>query len=155
GFVVVPPEQVTAFLAPLPVGRIWGVGAKGEKRLHALSIHTIGDLAALPEQVLADHFGELGRHAWSLAKGRDGRTVVPDREAKSISTETTFAHDIGETDVLRTWLLDLVDQLGGRLRHSGLRGRTVEVKVRSSEFRTRTRSQSLAVPTDVTAILWQ
>jgi DNA polymerase-4 len=155
GFVVLPPERVPEFLAPLPVGRIWGVGARAEKRLHALGIRTIGQLAALPEQVLVDHFGEVGRHAWQLARGQDQRAVVPDQEAKSLSTETTFAHDVGDRDVLRVWLLDLVDHLAGRLRQAGLHARAVEVKVRSSEFRTRTRSQSLAEATNRTDLLWQ
>jgi DNA polymerase-4 len=155
GLVVVPPDGVAEFLAPLPVGRLWGVGAKGEKRLHALGIRTIGQLAALPERVLADHFGKTGRHLWQLAHGRDDRAVTPDREAKSISTETTFPEDVGDREALRTWLLDLVDELAGRLRKEGVRARTVELKLRSSDFRTRTRSLSLPAATDVTDILWQ
>src|SRR5439155_7141135 len=131
GLVVIEPTQVEAILAPLPVGRIWGVGAKGEKRLHALGIRTIGQLAALPEQVLVDHFGDNGRHLWRLARGIDDRQVVPDEEAKSISTETTFARDIGDRDVLRSWLLDLVEHLGRRLRRVGVHARTIELKVRS------------------------
>src|SRR5205823_860917 len=83
-----------------------------------------------------------------LASGLDDRFVVPDREAKSVSTETTFAHDIGDAAVLRVWLLDLVEQLAARLRRHGLRGRTVELKLRSSDFRTRSRSLSLPDPTD-------
>src|SRR5262245_757853 len=86
GLVVVPAETVADFLGPLPVSRIWGVGAKAEKRLHALGIRTIGQLAALPEQAAQDHFGEVGRHIWQLAHGHDDREVIPDREAKSIST---------------------------------------------------------------------
>ena len=150
GFVVLPPEKVAAFLAPLPVGRLWSVGAKAEQRLHALGLHTVGDLAARPERVLADHFGESGRHLWQLAHGRDDRPVVPDREAKSVSTETTFAHDLEDRAVLRVWLVDLVDQLAGRLRREGLRARTVELKVRAADFRTWTRAQSLPEPTDRT-----
>jgi DNA polymerase-4 len=153
--VVVPADGVADFLHPLPVGRIWGVGAKAEKRLNALNLHTVGQLAALPEEVLAGHFGETGRHVWRLANGLDDRFVVPDREAKSVSTETTFAQDIGDRVVLRVWLLDLVEQLAARLRRHGLRGRTVELKLRSSDFRTRSRSQSLADPTDVTDTIWQ
>jgi DNA polymerase-4 len=155
GLVVVPPERVGEFLAPLSVSRLWGVGAKGEKRLHDLGVHTVGQLAALPERVLVDHFGATGRHLWQLAHGQDDRAVVPDREAKSISTETTFAHDVGDRDVLRVWLLDLVDQLGGRLRHEGVRGRTLELKIRSSDFRTRTRAQALPEATHATDALWQ
>jgi DNA polymerase-4 len=155
GFVVLPPERVLGFPAPLPVGRLWGVGAKGEKRLHALGVHTVGQLAALPERVLVDQFGATGRHLWQLAQGQDDRAVVPDREAKSISTETTFAHDVGDRDVLRVCLLDLVDRLGGWLRREGVRGRTLELKIRSSDFRTRTRSQALPEPTNATYVLRQ
>jgi DNA polymerase-4 len=154
GLVVVAPEQVIAFLEPLPVGRIWGIGPKGEKRLHALGIRTVGQLAALPERLLADHFGESGRHVWQLAHGLDDRAVVPDREAKSISTETTFAQDIGDRATLRIWLLDQVDHLAARLRQVGVQARTMELKVRSSEFRTRTRSLSLTEATDSTQSLW-
>ena len=155
GLVVLPPEQVAAFLDPLPVGRLWGVGARGEKKLHDLGVRTIGQLAALPERLLVGHFGQAGRHLWQLAHGRDGRPVTPDREARSVSTETTFAQDIEDREVLRAWLLDLTDQLGGRLRQAGLRARTVEVKVRSSDFRTRHRAQALPGATDSTDALWQ
>lgn len=155
GLVVVPADGVAEFLAPLPVGSIWGVGAKAEKRLHALGVRTVGQLAALPEQVLSDHFGALGRHVWQLARGEDERPVVPDREAKSISTETTFSADVGDRDALRVCLLDLTDHLASRLRHAELRARTVEVKIRSSDFRTRHRAQALEQPTNVTELLWQ
>lgn len=155
GLVVVPPEQVDEFLAALPVSLLWGVGAKAEKRLHALGIRTIGQLGALPQRLLVEHFGESGRHLWQLAHGEDERSVVPDREAKSVSTETTFAQDIGDHEVLRSWLLDLVGHLAARLRHEGLHARTVEVKLRSSDFRTQTRSVSLSEPTNLTDALWQ
>src|SRR5262245_28307031 len=130
GFVVLPAEKVIEFLTPLPIGRIWGVGAKGEKRLHTLGIRTIGDLAAIPEKTLIEHFGDNGRSMWRLAHGQDDRTVVADREAKSISTETTFSHDIGDRQVLRNILRNLVDELATRMRHGGLRGRTIDVKLR-------------------------
>jgi DNA polymerase-4 len=155
GLLVAEPAQINTFLATLPVNRIWGVGAKGERRLHRLGIRTIGDLAATAEEVLIDHFGESGRYMWQLAQGHDDRPVVPDREAKSVSTETTFARDIGDRSVLRSWLLGLVEQLGQRLRHAGLAGRTVELKIRTSDFQTYVRSMTLVEPTDVTEVLWQ
>jgi DNA polymerase-4 len=155
GLVVVPPEGVADFLAPLPVGRLWGIGAKGEKRLHTLGVHTIGQFAALPEKVLVGQFGKTGRHLRQLAHGQDDQEVVPDREANSISTETSIAYDIADRHILRRWLLDLVDHVGTRLRRAGVRARTVELKMRSSDFRTRTRSQSLAEATDLTDVLWQ
>jgi DNA polymerase-4 len=155
GLVIVRPEQVQQFLDPLPVGRIWGIGAKSEKRLHALGLCTIGQLAVLPEQVLADHFGKAGRHIWHLARGDDDRAVVPDREAKSISTETTFGLDIGDPATLRVWLLDQVDQVATRLRHVGVQAGIVDLKLRSSDFRTRVRSVSLTEATDSTQTLWR
>ena len=143
------------FLLPLPVSRNWGVGAKGEKRLHDMGIRTIGQIAALPEKTLSDRFGEMGRHIWQLAHGDDDRTVVPDRDAKSVSTETTFAQDIGDQNVLRVWLLDLVDHLASRLRHEGIWARTIDVKIRNSDFRTVTRSTTLAEATNITNIIWK
>src|SRR5262245_857727 len=143
GLVVLGPERVRAFLDPLPVGRLWGVGAKGEKRLHALGLRTIGQVAALAEDVLAGHLGEAGRQPSRLARGLDDRAVVPDEEAQSLSTETTFARDVGDRAALRACLLELVEHLAGRLRRRGVRARTVELKARTAEFRTHTRSQTL------------
>src|SRR5207245_7301921 len=94
---------------------------------------------------------------WQLSRAPQGlraRAWVPARDAQSISTETTFAHDLADREILRGWLLELVDHLAARLRGHELRARTVELKVRSSDFRTRMRSQSLPEATDVTAELW-
>jgi DNA polymerase IV len=155
GLVVVAPDRVAEFLSPLPVGRIWGVGKKAEKRLHTLGIETIGQLARLSESDLVGQFGELGEHFRQLANGSDNRQVVPDREAKSISTETTFAKDISDRQLLRDWLLDLTDQLAARLRHAGLKARTVELKIRSSDFKTRHRAQALPEASNSTDAIWQ
>jgi DNA polymerase-4 len=155
GLMVIDGERVTEFLSPLTVGRIWGIGKKGEQRLHGLGIRTIGQLAEMPVQTLTQHFGESGQYMWDLAHGRDDRPVVADREAKSVSTETTFAHDSADRNVLRSWLLELVEQLGQRIRQIGVRARTVELKLRSSDFRTHTRSLTLSSPTDVTDSLWK
>ncbi len=155
GFVVLPRDQVTGFLSPLPISRLWGVGAKSEKRLNDMGIRTIGQIAALSEMVMGDRFGEMGRHLWRLANGMDDRTVVPDREAKSVSTETTFAHDIGDRSVLRVCLLDLADHLTGRLRHEGIWARTIEVKIRSSDFHTVIRSTTLRDATNRTNVIWK
>src|SRR5262249_9111338 len=155
GFVVLAPDKIMEFLAPLPVSRIWGVGAKGEKRLHDMGIRTIGQIAAMSEQVLSDRFGEMGWHIWRLANGQDDRTVVPDRESKSVSTETTFPQDIGDRRILRAWLLDLVDHLARRLRHEGIWARTIDMKIRSSDFHTVTRSTTLAEPTNLTNVIWK
>jgi DNA polymerase-4 len=155
GLLVIEPGQERALLDPLPVARLWGVGPRTEARLHELGLKTVGQVAALPERVLADHLGEPGRSIWRLAHGRDDRPVEPEAEARSISTETTFPRDVSSRAVLRACLLHLVEQLGQRLRRLRASARTIELKVRTAEFRTHSRSLTLPEPTDVTAVLWQ
>ncbi len=153
--VVVNPDKVQEFLDPLPVERLWGVGREGSKIFQRLGIRTIGQLRQWPLATLQARFGSSGEHLWNLAHGRDNRAVVPEREAKSISHETTFEQDIADTEVLRAWLVDLTEQVGCRLRRHGLRGRTVQLKVRFADFSLITRSQTLLEPTDITDELWR
>jgi len=150
GFVVVAPEQVQAFLDPLPVGRLWGVGKVGSRVFERLGIGTIGQLRAYSPRLLQQHFGNFAEQLWQLAHGNDSRPVVSEREAKSISQETTFPRDIGEREVLRAWLLDLAEQVAWRLRRHGLKGRTVHLKARLADFSILTRAQTLPQPTDIT-----
>jgi DNA polymerase-4 len=152
--VLVEPQRVQEFLDPLPVGRLWGVGRVTGKVFDRLGIRTIGQLRGLPVETLNDLFGSSGEHYWQLAHGIDERRVVPDREAKRISHETTFAADINDMEVLRAWLLELVEQVARRLRRQGLKGRTVELKVRFSDFQTISRSITLDEPTNITQELW-
>lgn len=154
GFVMVDPERVENFLEPLPVERLWGVGKAAAGVMRQLRIKTIGDLRRLPVETLEELFGKWGRRLWELARGLDDRPVVPDHQAKSLSHETTFEEDIGDPEVLRSWLLDLTEQVARRLRRHELKGRTVTVKVRFNDFRTITRSHTLPAPTDVTQQLW-
>jgi DNA polymerase-4 len=154
GFVIVAPEAVQAFLDPLPVERLWGVGRVASQSLHTIGVHTIAQLRQLPLDALRDRFGASGEHLWELAHGQDPRPVIPDHEAKSISHETTFAVDIGDREVLRAWLLDLTDQVARRIRRHGLRGRTVHLKIRLADFRLVTRSATLCEATHVTEELW-
>jgi DNA polymerase-4 len=155
GLVVVDPAKLSEFLAPLPVGRIWGVGAKAERRLHAIGFRTIGQIAAAGQQIMIDHFRESGRHIAQLARGIDDRAVVPDYEAKSVSSETTFPRDIADRETLRGWLLELTDQVAARLRSAGIRAHTIEIKVRSSDFQTHTRATTLGDATDLTDEVWR
>jgi DNA polymerase-4 len=150
GFVVVEAADVQAFLDPLPVGRIWGVGKVTGKVFERLGIRTIGQLRNLSLDSLHEFFGTSAEHYWQLARGIDKRPVVPDREAKSISHETTFAEDIADMDILRAWLVDLVEQVARRLRQHDLRGRTVDLKVRFADFTTISRSATLREPTHAT-----
>ena len=150
GFVVVDSQRVQEFLDPLPVGRLWGVGRVAGEAFDRLGVRTIRELRQLSPESLRRQFGQSGEHFWQLAHGIDERRVVPDREAKSISHETTFAKDVEDLQVLRAWLLELSEQVAWRLRRHKLRGRTVTIKVRFDDFHTITRSQTLDAPTDIT-----
>jgi DNA polymerase-4 len=150
GFVVVEPDGIQPFLDPLPVGRIWGVGKVTGQVFERRGIQTIGQLRSLPSETLSQLFGAAGEHYWQLARGIDNRAVVSDREAKSISHETTFAEDIADMEILQAWLVDLVEQVARRLRHHDLKGRTADLKVRFADFTTISRMITLREPTHVT-----
>ncbi|MBW3600167.1 MAG: DNA polymerase IV [Planctomycetes bacterium] len=155
GLVVVEPDRVAEFLDPLPVGRLWGVGKVTGGVFARLGVKTIGQLRRFDPEVLRQQFGQQGEHFWNLAHGLDERPVVPDREAKSISHETTFAVDITDLDALRAWLLELTEHVGRRVRAQKRRGRTIHLKVRFADFHTITRAKTLPQPTDVTREIWR
>lgn len=146
---IVSPGQEAAFLAPLPVRALWGVGPKMEEKLHALDIFTIGQLAAYPERTLAQLFGQ---HGWELARrarGIDNRPVVSSRgQAKSISQETTFSQDVSDGSVLQATLRRQAENVARSLRRKHYTGRTVKLKLRLSDFTTLTRQMTLTRPTD-------
>jgi DNA polymerase-4 len=154
GFVLVSTDNVQEFLDPLPVSRIWGVGKVTGAAFERLGLHTIGQLREIDSQQLEQRFGKMGQHVLALAHGIDDRPVVPDRAAKSISNETTFPRDICDAEILRSWLMDLTEQVAGRLRRSNLYARTVQLKIRYEDFQTYTRRVTLDDPTDVTRQIW-
>lgn len=154
GFTVIAADQIQQRLDPLPVSRIWGVGRATLARFARLNVHSIADLRSLSKEELQAEFGRSGEQFWKLARGIDHRSVVADREAKSISHEHTFAADIDDPDVLNAWLLELTEQVARRLRRNHLLGRTVHLKVRYSNFDTVTRSRTLVAPTNTTRLLW-
>jgi DNA polymerase IV len=155
GFVVVNLAEIQDFLDPLPVGRLWGVGRVTGRTLEQLGLRTIRDVRQMALETLRRHFGATGEHLWQLAHGIDGRRVVPDREAKSISHETTFAVDIDDREVLRAWLVELAEQVGWRMRRQDHRARTVQLKIRFADFHTVTRAKTLAQPTNITDEIWR
>jgi len=155
GFVIVPATGIQAFLDPLPVSRIWGVGRVAERKLKGIGIHKIAELRKTTMKQLEPLFGQkTGRHLLACAQGVDSRPVVPDREAKSISHERTFPQDVDQEDVLHSTLLGLTEQVMRRLRSTGKSARCVELKLRFGDFSTITRSRHLATPTDVTSETW-
>jgi len=154
GFTVIHADKIHEVLDPLPVSRIWGVGKVTKRAFDAIKVRTIGELRLLPMEFLQQHFGNSAEHFWRLARGIDDRVVVSDREAKSISHETTFPQDVRDMDVLRAWLLELTEQVARRMRRNDVRGRTVQLKVRYANFDTITRSRSLPATTHSTQRLW-
>jgi len=139
---VVPPGGEAAFLAPLPIRELWGVGPKNAERLTALGIRTIGDLAQWKADDLVLMLGKHGADLSQRSRGIDDRPVEPEQDAKSISRETTFDRDVSDADVLRQTIRQLVEGVGWRLRKAGLRGSTVKVKIRWSDFTTLSRQQT-------------
>jgi DNA polymerase-4 len=156
GLTVVPAGGVAAFLAPLPVGRLWGVGQVTEGALRKLGIATIGDLARLPELVVAGAVGAERAHGLrQLARGHDPRDVICDDGLKSVGGEETFEEDLrGEAALSRVLLLQAA-RVGRRLRAHGLRGRVVTLKVRYADFTLVTRRVTLERPTDDDQAIYQ
>ena len=155
GLVIIDPGRVQEFLDPLPVSRIWGVGRVTRQVLEQFGLRTIADLRQLTPDELRRRFGSQGDQFLRLAHGQDNRAVVPDREAKSISHETTFAQDVDAVDVLHAWTVELAEQVGSRLRRRGLRGRTVHLKVRYGDFHTITRAHTLPDATNATRDIYE
>jgi DNA polymerase IV len=149
GVAVVEPTDVEAFLRPLPVRALWGVGPATLARLERLGVTTVGDLAALPRRSVTDALGTgAGRHMHALANGIDDRAVQPDRRPKSVGHEETFRRDLHRRDELDRELVRLCDAVASRLRHHDLGGRTITLKIRFHDFRTITRSATVAEPVD-------
>jgi hypothetical protein len=151
--VVVPPGGEARFLAPLPIGRLWGVGGQTAAALRELGVTTIGDLAALDPAHIERRFGQNG--AALAARGVDPDPVADRAAAKSIGHEHTFDIDTSDPEVIERTLLAMAEGVSGRLRASGVRAATVTVKIRDSSFRTVTRRRTLPEPTDLTEPIWR
>ena len=149
GFRVIRPEEQREVLDPLPVSKIFGVGPRTAKRLESLGVTTIGELASRPRAEVAREFGATGAWVHDLAHGIDARRVTPRREEKSLSHERTFAEDVSDREELRLRLFEFCEELAFRLRDQGLRGRTVAVKARYWNFKTVSRTKTLAFPTNL------
>jgi DNA polymerase-4 len=146
GFKVIQPEEVRATLDPLPVSAIFGVGERTAKRLEALGVTTVSQLASRPREEVMREFGASGAWIHDLAHGIDPRRVNPKREEKSHGLERTFEHDISEREELKLLLYEFCEEVSHELRHRGLRGRTVTLKARYADFRTLTRSKTVELP---------
>src|ERR1700752_120445 len=155
GFAVLGKEEAVAFLASKPVGFIWGVGKVAQARLQRDGFNTVADLQRADETDLMKRYGVEGRRLWRLSRGIDDRFVNAERETKSVSAETTFSEDISSYKPLEKILWSLSDRVSSRLKNSGIAGSTVTLKLKTADFRLRTRARSLTEPTQLAARIFE
>jgi DNA polymerase IV len=149
GFAVLSANEAADFLAPKPISFIFGVGAVSAARYARDGLHRISDLQRLTEIELMRRYSEEGRRLSRLARGIDERKVDAGRETKSVSSETTFEHDISDLRALERILWGLAEEVSARLKHKELSGATVTLKLKTADFKIRTRAQSLESPTQL------
>jgi len=154
GLTVVPPDGVREFLDPLPIRKMWGVGKVTQDALARLNIHTFKDLSQMQLQVLEKHFGKHGIKMQRLAMGMDEREVVPEHDAKSIGHEDTFEKDIIGLGLAKKELLSQAHRVAHRMRQEQVRGETVTLKVKYSDFTRITRSATLSEATDDASVIY-
>ncbi len=143
GLTIVRPGTERAFLAPLPVGRLWGIGPKAEEFLRTMAVTTVADLARFPSEALERHFGRSGQHLHQMAQGIDDRPVTVDRPLKQVSRETTFPQDVSDPAVADEVLGQLAREVIQHLIELQLHGRTVTVKLRFEDFQSVSRQVTL------------
>ena len=146
GMVIIRPEEVAATIAPLPVGRIFGLGQRSVAALEKMGIRTIGQLAACDLRLLRPLLGKNAEEIRNRAQGLDSRPVVPDEQRKSLGKENTFPVDLVGMETCLGALWDLCQQVGWRLRCAGLSGCTVTLKVKTGTFQLLTRSRTVEEP---------
>jgi DNA polymerase-4 len=155
GFAVLSRSEAAAFLADKPVALLWGVGAAMQRRLAGDGITLIGQLARLGERELAARYGRIGARLASLAHVEDDRIVDAHAPAHSISAENTLAHDEADADALAHALWPLCERVSARMKQGSLAGRTVTLKLKTADFRLRTRSRHLVDPTRLAETLFR
>jgi DNA polymerase-4 len=157
-----PPQAITVvlsgheaeFLAPLPTKALWGIGPKTAGRLSELGIHTIGDITRIPKQDLVKILGKFGEDLGKRALGIDASPVHTSDKVKSVSNETTFARDIADMQILYETLHSLSESVGRRLRKKNLKGNTIKLKLRWSDFTTLTRQTTLSEPSNDDRVIY-
>ena len=154
GLVVVEPGHEKEFLAPLPIGRLWGVGPKTEEQLKKIGLVRIGQITEMRHADLIDRLGKSGAHLYQLAHGIDDRPVLPEEGFKSIGHEITFEHDTSDSTLLEATLLDLSEKVAHRLRTQGVRARTIAIKFREADFSTFTRRTTVPGPLNTTETIF-
>lgn len=155
GYSILSTDEAVAFLAPKPVTFIWGVGKASGAALARAGYRTIADLQRADETELLRALGTEGQRLWRLSRGIDQRLVSPDRETKSVSSETTFAKDVSQYRALERLLWQQSERVSARLKAKELSGLTVTLKLKSDDFKTRTRARSLESPTQLASRIFE
>ena len=155
GFAIIGKAEALDFLDTQPVTRIWGVGKATHRKLASDGLQTIGQLRSVDEKRLVTRYGAMGLRLARFSRGEDNRSVTPHSLPKNISNETTFFEDISEPDELKRRLWPLCEKLSGRVKARDLSGRTVTLKLKTSAFKTLTRSQALPSPTQLAETLFR
>ena len=153
GFSVIGAAEAKAFLNPLPVSKINGVGSATAARMEAEGLSTIGDLQELSEQQLTAHFGKFGHRLFQFAHGNDDRAVTPHRPTKSVSSENTFRRDTGRYEDLAAEAKSLSADVATHLVRKGLAAGTIVLKLKTSDFKILTRNMRLAHPTQKASVI--
>ncbi len=154
GFCVIGRDETLSFLAAQPVTVIWGVGPAFARSLAKDGLTHLHQIQKRDEADMIRRYGTMGRHVWRLARGLDTRSVAPHDPAKSISAETTFNDDLHKREELRAALWPLCEKVAARAKAKGLAGRVLTVKLKTTEFKTRTRRRSLSAPTQMAHTLF-
>ena len=155
GLVLVREDEKESFLVDLPVSKMWGVGKVTGKKLQQMGLHTIGELRRLSLFQLKNIFGKFGIRVYQLCRGIDDRLIISKRETKSISSETTFLHDISPGELLEKTLQDLSIEVASRLNNENLWARSIQLKIRFADFKTITRSSTYEEATNSPKLIWQ
>src|SRR6266550_2569032 len=155
GFAMLSKDEAVAFLSVKPVGFIWGVGNASQARLQRDGFNTVADLQRADESDLMKRYGVEGRRLWRLSRGIDDRFVNPERETKSVSGETTFGEDIAAYKPLEKILWSLAEKVSSRLKAGGIAGSTVTLKLKTADFRIRTRARSLGEATQLAGRIFE
>lgn len=155
GFAVIGQTETISFLAPKPIGLIYGVGKVFAETLRKDGLTTIGQLQQEAPENLMRRYGETGARLARLARGEDSRRISTDGEMKTVSSETTFNTDIASLDALSTELLNVTERLSERLKAKGIVGDTVTLKLKSAGFRLRTRARHLMIPTQLANVIYE
>lgn len=155
GLTIIMPQQLPRFIESLAIKKVPGVGKKMARQLEVLGIRTLGDVQRMPEKTLLKHLGKFGRRLRALSAGSDASPVTPHAPHKSISSERTLTADTRDVQLLKRHLLSQSAEVARQLRHSGLRARTIVIKIKNADFKTVTRRTTISIPTQSSETLYK